>query len=99
MVCDLADKSGMQQRLPSREAHSLMRDFLQKLSDVFCRLLCRQRIGQPLKLTRAGCRLRIAEWMRIGRILGIAVAAVEVAALEPHKDLTAADVFALALNR
>ena len=96
--CQFADECGMQQWFSARKAHGLMRDFLAQAVDFDGHLLHRARIGQLREFAAARIGLDLTLRMAARRIFRIAVAAVEVAALKPHKYLTAADVFALALD-
>ena len=74
-----------------------MRDFPQQVGDDGGRLRRGHRILDGRERARAGSRLDLAGGMRARLVLRVAVAAVEVAALEPHEDLTAADVLPLSL--
>ena len=96
---DRADEGGVQQRLAAGEAHGLVRDFLQEIGDDSGRLRGGHRILDGLEGTRTSSRLDLADGMRARLILCVTVAAVEIAALEAHKDLAAADVLALPLYR
>ena len=96
---DCADESGVQQRLAAGEAHGLVRDFLQEIGDDSGRLRGGHRILDGLEGTRTSSRLDLADGMIARLVLCVTVAAVEIAALEAHKDLAAADVLALPLYR
>ena len=92
------DEGRMQQRFAACEAHGLMMRFGEQCVDAGGDVFDAQRVCHVFKAAATRMCLDLAGRVSAGLILGVAVAAVEVAAFEAHKNLATADIFALALD-
>ena len=82
--------TSMQQRLAPRKADCLMRQLGQELVDISRCFICIQWIDNLPKTACTWCYFYVAHRMRTWLIFRIAVAAMQIASLEPYEKLAAA---------